>query len=345
MGKMFPASAKPMVYRNPSFDLLKVVAMVYVIFGWHLDDYAHDILATTIGRTLAIGALGVFVFVSGFTLTNSAGEVTSFSDVRRFINKRLIRIYPLYFSSLVLFFITSEISGKQFYSGLFLLNTILNIQIKTLWFVTMIFLFYMLLPLIVYRFSVVRILVITSIFLLVCIILNITLDLMDIRLAYYFPLFILGVFCARSETVFQLLKGWFVVIVSISALALVTYLFGVIKDPWFKHLYVPACLIFSLPPLIALAEKFTVHVNAKLIRKLSYVSFGMYLYHRFVFWVLLHIYKPETDLKLVAYLFLTGFPLLYLLSFQIQSGYDSLLEKLHLMPENNRSSTQGGTNG
>ena len=112
---------------------------MYVIFGWHMDDYANNILATEVGRTLVIGALGAFVFVSGFTLTRSCGEINSFSDVWQFIQKRLLRIYPLYLSSLLLFFITSEITSKQFFSGLFLLNAILNIQIKTLWFVTMIF--------------------------------------------------------------------------------------------------------------------------------------------------------------------------------------------------------------
>ena len=232
--------------RNVSFDLLKVAAMIYVIFGWHMDDYAHNILATDIGRTLVIGALGIFVFVSGFTLSNSCGKVTSFSDVWRFIKKRVVRIYPLYLASLVLFFITSEITSKQFFSGLFLLNSILNIQIKTLWFVTMIFIFYLMLPLIVYQFSVVRVLFISTFFMATCLLLNKTAGLMDIRLTYYFPLFILGIFCAYSDVLFQQLKGKFAVIISVIVLAGATYLFGHIKEPWFRHFYVPACLIFSV---------------------------------------------------------------------------------------------------
>lgn len=319
--------------------------MIYVIFGWHLDDYAHNILATDIGRTLVIGALGIFVFVSGFTLTNSAGESTSLAEVRQFIKRRLIRIYPLYFSSLVLFFITSEITGRQFFSGLFLANTILNIEIKTLWFVTMIFLFYIMLPVIVYRYSVFRVLVFSAAFLASTLILNSAGGLMDIRLVYYFPIFILGILCARSETLFQQLKSGLPVAISLIILAGATYLSGSIKEPWFKHLYIPACLIFSVSPLTVLAEKVTGRINAKLIGKLSYVSFGMYLYHRFVFWVLLHLYRPETDGGVVVYLFLAGFPLLYLMALQIQSGYDFLLEKLNLIPANNRATAQGVLNG
>jgi peptidoglycan/LPS O-acetylase OafA/YrhL len=345
MAKISVKSAKPATHRNLSFDLLKVAAMIYVIFGWHMDDNAHNILATDFGKTLVIGALGAFVFVSGFTLFNSCGEVTSFSDVWRFITKRLIRIYPLYFSSLILFFITSEITRKQFFSGLFLLNTIMNIQINTLWFVTMILLFYIILPLIAYQFSVIRTLVILAFFMASVIILNKNIGMMDLRLTYYFPLFILGVFCAHSDAFFQHIKSRFAVILSVIVLVGATYLIGHIKEPWFKHFYVPASLIFSVSPLTVLAEQFASKVSAKVIIKLSYVSFGMYLYHRFVFWVLLKIYRPETDMEVVVYLSLAGLPLLYLMSERIQTGYDLLMEKLHLIPENNRSNTQRGING
>jgi surface polysaccharide O-acyltransferase-like enzyme len=102
-------------------------------------------------------------------------------------------------------------------------------------------------------------------------------------------------------------------------------MFDYLKAPWFRHLYAPACLIFSLAPLTVMAEKMVSMVNTRLLQRLSYASFGMYLYHRFVFWVLLKIHKPTDDLMIVAYLFLLGLPLIYIMGQKVQTIYDLLL--------------------
>ncbi len=317
--------------RIPSFDLLKVAALMYIIFGWHMDDYAGNILATSIGRTLVIGSLGIFIFVSGFTLTKSCREIVTVADVVRFMKKRFVRIYPLYLSSLVLSYVTSQISSKQFYAGVFLLNAVLNIHIKTLWFVTMIFVFYLLLPIILYKFSAVKTVLLTIVFISFCIIANNFAGLMDIRLTYYFPIFIWGVLCARYGNLFQLLKRKESIIFSVIILLVLTAMFDFMKNDWLKHVYVVGSLVFSISPMIALAELFAEKAESDVFVRLSYASFCMYLYHRIIFYALLQVYTPGTDMLKVLYLGVAGFPIIFITSERIQAGYDYLLSRTNVL--------------
>ena len=155
-----------------SFDLLKAVALIYIIFGMHMDDYAGDILATIVGRTFAIAALGIFFFVSGFTLTRSCGQIENLTDVKIYLKKRFVRIYPLYLFALILSVATAQITGREFLAGVFLLNAILNIDILTYWFLIIIFFFYVLLPVILYKYLLAKTLLLSFVFLTICIVLN-----------------------------------------------------------------------------------------------------------------------------------------------------------------------------
>ncbi|UCE94824.1 MAG: acyltransferase, partial [Flavobacteriaceae bacterium] len=318
----------PSTNRILSFDLLKVVALMYIIFGWHMDDYAGDILQTSIGRTLVIGALGIFVFVSGYTLTRSCGgKVENLSDAGLFIKKRFVRIYPLYLSSLILAFAVSEISSKQFLTGIFLLNAILNIHINALWFVTMIFIFYLLLPVILYTYSVARTLVLSFLFLFICVVINNSFGLMDLRLTYYFPVFVLGILCSQHDKLFLFLKSTRWAIISAIILLILTYIPQSLKFSGFKYMYIVGSLVFSLSPMIAAAELFSEVAKSNVFVRLSYASFCMYLYHRTVFYSLLQLYRPESDLMIVLFLGLAGFPLIFILSEWVQTGYDYLVRK------------------
>lgn len=150
---------------------------------------------------------------------------------------------------------------------------------------------------------------------------------MDLRLAYYFPIFIFGVFCARYEPVFQFMqkRGW--VLPSVIFLLGLTYIFTSFKAPWFKHVYIVGALIFAVAPLIALGETFSRLGKSKLLVRLSYASFCMYLFHRIVFACLLQIYTPGSNLLIVLYLGIAGFPLIFIVSEGIQKGYDFFVNR------------------
>ena len=312
-----------------SFDLLKAVALIYIIFGMHMDDYAGDILATTIGRTIAIASLGIFFFVSGFTLTRSCRKIENLADVRIYLKKRFVRIYPLYLFALILSVALEQITGREFLAGVFLLNSILNIHILTYWFLIMIFIFYLFLPVILYKYSAAKTLLLSFIFLTICVVLNNYAGLMDLRLTYYYPIFIWGVLCAQHKTMFHFLqkKSW--MLLSVIFLIALTYIFSTTKIPWFKHVYIVGSLVFSISPLIVLGELFSELANSNFFVKLSYASFCMYLFHRIIFYFLLQIYTPGSNLLTVFYLSIIGFPLIFILSERLQGGYDYLVNRFN----------------
>ncbi len=301
---------------------------MYVIFGWHMDDYAANILATLPGRTIVIGALGAFVFLSGYILTSHYGTVNTAKDILRFINKRVLRIYPLYLSSLILLLVTAEITAKQFWAGTLLLNAVLDIKLITLWFVAMIFIFYLILPLMLYRYSLTRFIISLGSFLCICILLDIFAGWIDTRMYYYLTVFVFGVLCSKNPWLFAKLKSIFSVLISMVVLSFVTYLAYQSNPPWFKHIYIVSSLVFSISPLLFVSEYVADRVSPSIFLKLSYASFCMYLYHRFIFSLLLKAYMPPSNSGIVLYLFVIGLPLLYVTATSVQKGYDALLKNV-----------------
>ena len=58
--------------RNLCFDLMRIIAMLYIIAFWHLQDYTSKIKYVNPATLLLTNCiLGVFVFISGVILSNN----------------------------------------------------------------------------------------------------------------------------------------------------------------------------------------------------------------------------------------------------------------------------------
>lgn len=62
-----------------------------------------------------------------------------------------------------------------------------------------------------------------------------------------------------------------------------------------------------------------------IIVNISYSSFCMYLFHRIIFNIMLDVYRPETDILILIYLYIIAVPIVIFASYFIQTRYDSLL--------------------
>lgn len=250
-------------------DWIRVFAIFYIIFVWHIDDYADNIFSNKVTVALAHICLHTFVFVSSYLLSCKY-MISKPQEMIAFIKKRAVRLYPLYLLALIMLLLTSQISVKEFLAGAFLMNMILNIYILTLWFVSMIFIFYLLLSVILYNYSFIRTVYISFAFCLLCYIVHKSFGLISPKLVFFYPAFFMGI------------------------------VYG-------KHLHIDIKL-----------------GKSNIIQKLSYATFCMYLFHRVVYWGLLKIYIPDTNVMKVLYLACVGMPAIYFLSIGLQKRYDKI---------------------
>lgn len=313
--------------RIRSFDFLRASAVLYIIFVWHIHEYAGRILYSRVTETLMYGFLSIVVFISGFVLTLKYDHVSTVREVAAFFKKRILRVYPLYLLALILFFYSSLISYHQFLSGIFLFNSLLNTNLRTLWFVTMIMLYYIMLAALLHTYSIKRTLLVSSAFFLCCILLHAVFDLIDVRFIYYFISFVMGIISAKHRSIYSILKNKRVAFASLLLIIVTSYIPNFLYQDRFSHISYLVFIFFSISPLIVFSDLVSQKINKDVILKFSYASYCMYILHRIIFWMLLEIYNPGSDILTLAYLFFAGLPVIYFISMSIQSGYDYLFRK------------------
>ncbi len=58
---------------------------------------------------------------------------------------------------------------------------------------------------------------------------------------------------------------------------------------------------------------------------LAYTSMSCYLFHRFVYWVILSTFKPQETLFLTLYMYIVAVPVCFAFSYYIQKIYDRFI--------------------
>lgn len=281
-------------------DYLKSFSMLYIVGYWHLFDYTNylPIFLYSASEKLAFITLGLFTFISGFLSAKSVIKTPKAID---FYIKRIIRIYPLYLVAVVLFVLYGLNDGLTSLKSLFLLSMLYGPAPRTLWFITMIMLFYLIAPFLArlagnlkkYLLFVVAIMALVMLF-------KLTFRTADIRLFLYFPCFCAGIYCSINSMENRLFNIRNAIILLI--IGLVSYLVkidsGIIERlkeiPW----------ILSSSYLIFLVsyknrESFT---NISFILFFSYSNYAMYLFHRPIYMTLKSLYFPESGLLQILYL-------------------------------------------
>ena len=145
-------------------DFLRAFAMLYIVAIHHVDDYGNQLFQSNFDDIFTYALLGMFVLLSGYLLA-MANWIRTGSDIKKFLKKRLLRIYPLYVMSLLLFFcfFPERLPTALLFQHLILYNMISGDSVFTLWFVTMICLFYLLFPVLIYNYSVKRVIVVSAV--------------------------------------------------------------------------------------------------------------------------------------------------------------------------------------
>ena len=317
--------------RNIGIDLLRGLSILYIVGFWHLFNYTEAFPKynnfLTYRFTLII--LGTFVFISGYFI-GIKDIVFNKHAISDFYKTKLLRIYPLYLIAISLFtFFNLSNLLTSLKAGL-LISMFIKPAPPTLWFITMLMLYYVISPFIIQAYKTIEIR-----YLMICYIFFIAILIyypyftkkLDIRIIMYFPSFAFGIFVAakqKMETI-KNSKGFYLSII-------ITILVSFFKTPHSQLnsiMKIPMILLCSYF-IFTLSKKIVVtstHVYKKIIF-LSYSSYCMYLFHRPIFISLKKIYFPNDYLYQIVYLVIFCLPCILFCSFTIQKLFDVVIISL-----------------
>jgi peptidoglycan/LPS O-acetylase OafA/YrhL len=324
--------------RDTSMDVLRSAAILYIVAVRHLSNYVKVTFldAHSVADSLAAEcALGAVCFVSGCVLSRRY-VLSSWRDLGIFYLRRILRIYPLYLFTLTAFLSLGLITWSWFRNSLFLTNALTAYgkdPLPTLWFVSMIVLFYTIAPLYLACFKYWKALAITIGIWVILIAVQRASGRIDDRFLIYFPAFAAGIIIGKSPKLSHILATPIGAAVSLPVLAALVWIF--------QHhhvertaglLLMSAFVLSSMPMLLFLSWGLAFVVKGRFLHVLSYSSFVLYLFHRITFELGVRAYTrfwPAGSNASLPYLLGFILPASIAISYAIQWLYDKGIGRIH----------------
>ena len=330
--------------RDYRFDVARATCMIYVIFV-HLYDYVYDVkVGTAIVdvpalATIVDACLGLFTFSSGYLLGSKYifGN-QSHVNVWDFYKKRILRIIPLFVLSAVVLWLIDINGTRQTLNGLLCISPFVTPRPKTLWYIPVILLCYAVTPIIsrdTLKDRIRNCLIVYTLLLGV----NRFIPTTDIRLLFNVFFYMVGVIsssCFDWKMNFRYGK-----LMKVLVILVFIVLVCIVNDNFHLKLYkriVGGVGVFAWLFLCEyVSDRFFGSVNdmkdrwkglvCQLICYISYASMACYMFHRLFFWMGEQVWNPS---ETWAWLYMGGlvFPVMLVLSYYIQKGYDTMIKKI-----------------
>lgn len=345
--------------RLGEIDTLRTFAVVSILL-FHMSMYSKVFTLSNIWAIispyLGIYGLGLFAFLSGYSLYLNNRSFVSINDIIKFYKKRIIRIYPLYLLSIISFFL-----GFQYYLHFISDNNSMHIDFKswiihiiglqvlmapryvdpilTIWFIGLIFLFYSAFPfIIIFSNKSSHMMLFSSCIYLIIAYIHFLFNIIDDRLfIYYFP-FISGILVGKINnfdnksfyTSPKLLNKYSLII---CILLLIPYIFRthLPMSNSIISIIVYDCFIIS-SSLLSIDLLIESPIKNSHLQKCFYIcataSFAVYLFHR-PFFGLLQLILNYIDINdtYFDFIFVTfGFSSIFILCYYIQYANDLLIK-------------------
>ncbi|THB75664.1 MAG: acyltransferase [Desulfobulbaceae bacterium] len=304
-----------------NIDYLKAGCMLFIVAYVHLFNYTDAFPGhmTLLFEKLLSTVLGVFVLVSGYL---SGLRYTRDGSPIIYYKKRLIRIYPLFVISMLLFCMIGMVTWSECMQSLWLVTVIKGPLPYTLWFVIVLMIYTLTTPLLLSRdlgsFDFTLRSFLLFLFVLV---LATMLPTLDLRLLKYLPCFLCGLFVGSKKR--SVLTGnQIVMLVRLYLISVILSLIDVENLIVDTVLQIPQLTFSALVVFEVVRKCESLLPSLSVIRTLSYSSFCIYLCHRPVFHVGEVIYPSTTGITQILYLYLVMIPVIFCLSYAIQKLYD-----------------------
>lgn len=309
--------------RYEGLDFLRAISMLYIVGAWHLLAYTQALPWFFNGITVRVTvvALGVFVIISGY-LIGARTRLTDWQSVKDFFIAKFLRIYAPFVMALILFWAVGLVGAKQAVMAMSLMSMFCAPSPPTLWFITMILVFYVMAVGVLWvgqtaRSFLLCLGLVSSLFALVVM----SLPSADERVLIYLPVFMAGLIAGRVPQAFQWLLrlSW---VLWVPALLLSIEGPENVESTLVSSLLTlcSSCLIlnFCLPnrPFFA----------AGWVAVVSHSSYFMYLLHRPILETAKEIYFPSEGYAQLIFLYAICLPLVFGSSRVAQRLYDEQLQ-------------------
>lgn len=336
--------------RDYRFDIARVLCMTYIVAFLHLYGYVYNVISANVipsCHILCDACLGLFTFTSGYLLGKKYCFGQGGNSIKDFYVNRVVRIIPLFLlASLVLCLIGFN-SAKATLYGILCLSPFLTPRPKTLWYIPVIIICYLITPM-VCRKDIKNRICNPLIFIVLVFFMGRVLPV-DERFVFNVLFYLLGMATAPCFTwKFSSKKGLilrcFVVVLFVVALVFCKY------KPWVyttNYLRITSALgVFAVLFLCDMIAKMVFPnenekeiekknrqnhsrvLVSRIVKNISYASMACYMFHRFFFWVGEKLWNPNVVALKWVYMAGMVFPIMLVLSYYIQKGYDFLVVRI-----------------
>jgi len=321
-----------------SVTYLRAFSMLYIVGFWHLLDYVEAGQSSVFMVYFTDVILALFVFVSGFLVGRKSRRQPG---AGAFYKNRLLRIYPLYALAVAVFYLCGINGGWVLAKALVGISMYYQPAPLTLWFITMLLLFYLVTPALMAQVNnLPAYLSLTGALFGATLVTKVLTNTVDLRLLLYFPCFCLGVFCVNHGLRNRLIN------LKIALPGLLTSL--VLAWASFDRFDIETLNLLKRIPLVTLGAYLIFYVAANneqrfrenfFVSLLAYSSFAMYLFHRPILNGVRAVWFPETEWLQVLYLASIGLCLVVLVSWSLQKLYDMTYLALRLRLASQQAAT------
>ena len=313
--------------RKVPIDVMRAVSMLYIVGFWHLLDYTKggSWHYNPVTYRLTVGALALFVLISGFLTGRKDGGLAR-GEIWRFYETRLLRIYLPFVIASGLFLTAGISDAVTLVKGVTLVAMLLAPPPFTLWFVSMILLFYLIAPLLIgLRGNEVAYIALCVVIVGAIILYQAATGRMDVRLILYFPCFAAGIFLAGRSLPSSMLS--LIGLQLLAVLSLVPTLtrpsWGLEGDPWAA----PWAFLGSIAVFVVVMRAGRNLKLPAILVQLSEASFFMYLLHRPLYLWMQMLWFPSNENAQVLYLLFVCLPTIGIVSWLCQRGYTGFLQR------------------
>jgi len=196
--------------RHRGVDVLRFFAVLYVFFH-HIDSYAGSWMTShaawaRLDELFVVLSLSVFVYSSGLFIGARHARFPDLPTRLSFLRRRLTALWPAYVGALALFLVFDQggsLTKAEIVQHVLLVQTVVferfGAELLTLWFVSMIMVFYVLYASLPFRLAGLRSYAVAACLVLVILAVRLRFSFPDARLALYWPVFLAGVWIGRQR--------------------------------------------------------------------------------------------------------------------------------------------------